>query len=410
MDLPNIYNNSSAILISSENSWIEGHYLSVFSGKPDFSIYFRDKQLFFTNNDNVTEPSGVNPFDLIEEKIANGYYAVGYIGYDYLAYTDIGVKISRQKYRSDLPLIYFNFYSPGKVKQFNPKEAEHILYVTRRDSPGIRSDGLEYLTGKKEYISKIKAIKQYIEAGDVYQVNLSHKIISEYKRGHVDSFFKYFSSQPVPYGIYIDCDKFHFLGGSMEQFIEKKGDIITTKPIKGTSKRSRDVALDNKIKEQLSNNPKERAENLMIVDLMRNDLSRICKTGTVKVNKLFNIKSYKTLHQMESEIAGQLQEDIRLKDIIYSVFPPGSVTGAPKKRAVEIIDELEDHNRGPYCGCAGVFTPGGDFTLCVSIRTAILKYNIINYWAGSGIVYDSDPEKEYRETLLKSNAFLSFIS
>lgn len=196
----------------------------------------------------------------------------------------------------------------------------------------------------------------------------------------------------------------------MEQFVEKRGDIITTKPIKGTSKRNQHKSKDDQIKANLSTNPKEKAENLMIVDLMRNDLSRVCKPATVKVNKLFNVKSYRTLHQMESEITGQLLQDKRLKDIIYSVFPPGSVTGAPKKRSIQIIDELENHSRGPYCGCAGVFSPNGDFTLCVSIRTAILEGNTINYWAGSGIVYDSDAEKEYQETLLKQKAFLNSIN
>jgi anthranilate/para-aminobenzoate synthase component I len=192
--------------------------------------------------------------------------------------------------------------------------------------------------------------------------------------------------------------------------VEKKDGIIKTKPVKGTSKRDKNLKSDHKLKLELGKNLKERAENLMIVDLMRNDFSRICKHETVKVNKLFDVKSYKTLHQMESEVTGQLKQNVRLKDIIYNIFPPGSVTGAPKKRSVEIIDELEQHSRGPYCGCAGVFSPDGDFTLCVSIRTVILADNIVNYWAGSGIVYDSDPNKEYKETLLKAEAFLRTIN
>lgn len=409
MDLNEIYNNASAILLSSQNCWIDESYLYVFSGKPEFTLYLTDNNLFLGKNNEITELFGVNPFDFIEQQAANGKYAAGYISYNYLEYTDIGLTLRNKKFNDNFPLLYFNFYSPAKLDKFNIKQAEKILNIKQKEIRSKQSD-IQYSTHKEGYILDINKIKEYIENGDVYQVNLSHKITTRLQNNPLNTFFNYYKAQPVPYGIYIDCDKFHFLGGSMEQFVEKRGDIITTKPIKGTSKRNQDKSKDDQIKANLSTNPKEKAENLMIVDLMRNDLSRVCKPATVKVNKLFNVKSYRTLHQMESEITGQLLQDKRLKDIIYSVFPPGSVTGAPKKRSIQIIDELENHSRGPYCGCAGVFSPNGDFTLCVSIRTAILEGNTINYWAGSGIVYDSDAEKEYQETLLKQKAFLNSIN
>jgi len=158
------------------------------------------------------------------------------------------------------------------------------------------------------------------------------------------------------------------------------------------------------LKAELISSQKERAENLMIVDLMRNDLGRVCNYGTVKVNNLFNIESYATLHQMVSEVEGYLKDEIRIGDIIKSTFPPGSVTGAPKRRAVELIDELEPHVRGPYCGAIGIFYPNGDFTLSVGIRIMLVKKCIGTFWVGGGIVWDSDPEKEFDETLVKARA------
>ena len=158
------------------------------------------------------------------------------------------------------------------------------------------------------------------------------------------------------------------------------------------------------MKAKLIGNPKERAENLMIVDLMRNDLSRVSKIGSIKVNKLFEVETYSTLHQMVSEVEGEVRENLSTSDIIRSVFPPGSVTGAPKKRTLEIIDELEPHLRGPYCGAIGIFYPDGDFTLSVGIRILLTQRNKATYYVGGGIVWDSEPEKEYDETILKSKA------
>jgi anthranilate/para-aminobenzoate synthase component I len=190
----------------------------------------------------------------------------------------------------------------------------------------------------------------------------------------------------------------------MELFLRKTGRKIVTKPIKGTRKKGFSVEEDAILKAELISSQKERAENLMIVDLMRNDLGRVCNYGTVKVNNLFNIESYATLHQMVSEVEGYLKDEIRIGDIIKSTFPPGSVTGAPKRRAVELIDELEPHVRGPYCGAIGIFYPNGDFTLSVGIRIMLVKKCIGTFWVGGGIVWDSDPEKEFDETLVKARA------
>jgi anthranilate/para-aminobenzoate synthase component I len=192
----------------------------------------------------------------------------------------------------------------------------------------------------------------------------------------------------------------------MELFLRKSGNKLVTNPIKGTIKRGITDEIDTILKAKLISSAKERAENLMIVDLMRNDLGRVCRIGSVKVNKLFEVETYATLHQMVSEVEGTVDENIKASQIVRSVFPPGSVTGAPKKRTLEVIDELEPHLRGPYCGTIGVFYPNGDFTLSVAIRIALTRLGKATFFVGGGIVWDSDPEKEYDETILKSEAII----
>jgi anthranilate/para-aminobenzoate synthase component I len=190
----------------------------------------------------------------------------------------------------------------------------------------------------------------------------------------------------------------------MELFLRKKGDKLTTNPIKGTIKRGKTEEIDTILKAKLISSAKERAENLMIVDLMRNDLGRISKIGSVKVNKLFEVETFSTLHQMVSEVEGEIHEKITISEIMKNIFPPGSVTGAPKRRTLEVIDELEPHLRGPYCGTIGIFYPNGDFTLSVAIRIMLTQLGKATFFVGGGIVWDSDPKKEFDETILKSEA------
>jgi anthranilate/para-aminobenzoate synthase component I len=192
----------------------------------------------------------------------------------------------------------------------------------------------------------------------------------------------------------------------MELFLQKRGRQIVTRPIKGTRRRGLDEQEDEALRNELLESAKERAENLMIVDLMRNDLGRVCEFGSVRVNKLFSVEPYLTLFQMVSEVEGRLREDASLDQIIRATFPPGSVTGAPKRRAMEIIDELEPHMRGPYCGAIGFFRPDGDFTLSVAIRVLAASHGKGVFWVGGGIMWDSNPELEYEETLIKAEAMM----
>ncbi len=247
--------------------------------------------------------------------------------------------------------------------------------------------------GEKKFKEGIRKVKEYIERGDVYQINLTSRFEFELDGSPKDLFLKFFRRQRVPYAFFLDIGDLWVVSGSMELFLEKKGKVIRSKPIKGTGRRSEEILLSEK----------ERAENLMITDMMRNDIGRVARTGSVRVTELFKVESYETLCQMLSTVEGET--DMELPKIISETFPPASVTGAPKRRAVQIIDELEPHPRGYYCGIGGFVKRNGEFTLSVLIRTAYGRGSDLSYFAGCGIVWDSDPERELKELYLKVKAF-----
>lgn len=244
-----------------------------------------------------------------------------------------------------------------------------------------------------DYKNSVLKIKEFIADGTIYQVNLTDRFDFEFDGSPESLFYKFHISQPVPYSFYLNAEHFYIISGSMELFLEKQGSIIRSKPIKGTSTTAH----------ALINSEKDRAENLMITDMMRNDLGRIARSGSVRVTELFKITEYQTLFQMHSTVEAITDKEII--DIIRATFPPASVTGAPKRKAVEIIEGLEPHPRSYYCGCAGLLSPDGGFVLSVLIRTAIGNGNRLSYYAGCGIVWDSEPEKELAELYLKMKAF-----
>ena len=344
-----------------------------------------------------------SPLQVLEGYITEGYIAAGYIGYEYGAFTEDGFTRKREKAGRKLPDLAFLLYRPEDM--VSPDTDDSAAFLSS-DSPiwGAAPGHCASNMDSGEYIRIVERAKKYIESGDIYQVNLSRSFEVEGRVNAMELFRLLFHVQHVPFGAYLDFGDFQLVSGSMELFLSRKGKTLTTRPIKGTRGRGHSREEDTIKKAELLRSDKERAENLMIVDLMRNDLSRVCKKGSVKVNRLFDVETYSTLHQLVSEVEGELKEGQGIPEIIGSVFPPGSVTGAPKKRALEIIDELEPHYRGPYCGALGIFYPGGDFTLSVGIRTAVVEPERTTFWTGSGIVWDSDPESEFIETSLKSKA------
>lgn len=399
----NIRTQYSAAFLDSGNGWLgePGRGGSIAFGEPRIRIIV-ENELIYINNDKKILTLRRNPLQVLESYIGEGYIAVGYIGYEYGAVTEDGFSRKREKTGRKLPDLAFLLYKPEDMIMTGADEIP-TLQPLDSPTPGPSRHIISNMDST-EYVRIVERAKRYIESGDIYQVNLSRRFEVE---GPVDAgmlFRRLFHVQHVPYGAYLDFGDFQLVSGSMELFLRKKGRTLTTCPIKGTRSRGHSREEDTIKKAELLRSDKERAENLMIVDLMRNDLSRVCKKGSVRVSRLFDVETYATLHQLVSEVEGEARGGEGVSSILGNVFPPGSVTGAPKKRALEIIDELEPHYRGPYCGALGIFYPDGDFTLSVGIRTAVVEPGKATFWTGSGIVWDSDPEAEFVETTLKSRA------
>ncbi|ADO44764.1 Chorismate binding protein [Hydrogenobacter thermophilus TK-6] len=252
---------------------------------------------------------------------------------------------------------------------------------------------LESSISDEGFKEKVNEVKKLIEEGIVYQINLTNRFTFSLKGDPFDLFLKFYARQPVDYAFFLDLDDFYIISGSMELFLRREGKKLRSEPIKGTASK----------REELKKSEKDRAENLMITDVVRNDLGIVGKC--VEVKDLFGIRKYKTLYHMYSAV--ECETTASLKAILFATFPPASVTGAPKRKAVEVIDSLEPHCRDLYCGCAGFLKSEEDFTLSVLIRTALGDGKTLSYYAGCGIVWDSDPQKELREVYLKMKAFFS---
>ena len=261
---------------------------------------------------------------------------------------------------------------------------------------------------KEEYISIIRKLQQHILRGDCYEVNFCQEFFAEHVVMDPLNIYKKLSDiSPNPFSAFYRLQDKWLLCASPERFLKKEGKKILAQPIKGTSKRIKgDKSKDEQNKEGLFHSDKDRAENVMVVDLMRNDLSKICEEGTVKVDELFGIYSFPQVHQMISTISGYLKNNISFLDIIRATFPMGSMTGAPKKRVMELVEQYEKTKRGIFSGAVGYISPTGDFDFNVVIRS--IMYNkssqYLSFQTGSAITFYSDPEKEWGECLLKAEA------
>jgi para-aminobenzoate synthetase component 1 len=260
-------------------------------------------------------------------------------------------------------------------------------------------------TSAAAYGARVERALAYIAAGDVYQVNLSLPIEVALPAAPLDVYERLRAVQPVPFGAFVDCGRERILSNSPELFLRRRGDTIVTAPIKGTCGRGRSRAEDGAAARALTADPKERAEHVMIVDLERNDLGRLCRSGTVEVTRMAEVARFATVQHLVSTVQGRLRAGVDTGALLRATFPGGSITGAPKIRAMEIIDELEDEPRGFYTGAIGWIDASGDLDLNVAIRTAVAVDDRLTYRVGSGIVADSDPAREYAECLLKAEAF-----
>ena len=301
------------------------------------------------------------------DELRKNYYLLGYITYDF------------QK-------LYFEVFD--KFENYTPNPPKQLGTI------------IKPMISKETYIDAINKIKEYIASGVTYEVNYTYPSEVLTNLNGIDLYEAILEKQKTPYNTYLETSDLTLLSYSPELFFKLKGNKILTKPMKGTAPRLGDNE-DEKRREFLYNDIKNRAENIMIVDLLRNDLGRISKTGTVKVDKLFEIEEHPTVFQMTSEISSELEDSVSLYDIFKAIFPCGSITGAPKVSTMRVIDELEPFSRSIYCGAIGFLSPN-ECEFSVPIRILYGNDNKYTYHAGGAIVWDSTAEDEWEETLVKT--------
>ena len=267
---------------------------------------------------------------------------------------------------------------------------------------------------KQDYIEAIESIRQRILRGDCYELNYCMEFYDDAATIQPQQVYHQLTElSPNPFSVFYKVNESHLLCASPERFLRKKGKQLLSQPIKGTVRRNlNDAAADEALKKELFQSSKDRSENVMVVDLVRNDLSRVCVEGSVTVDELYGIYSFPQVHQMISTVSGEMKDDVLFADIIRSVFPMGSMTGAPKRRVMELIDAYEQSARGLYSGAVGYITPEGDFDFNVVIRSILYNQTdkYLSYQVGGGITFYSDPENEYEECLLKASAIRRILS
>jgi len=259
------------------------------------------------------------------------------------------------------------------------------------------------------YTTAFNRVQTYIDAGDCYQVNLAQRFAAKAQGDAWAAYLQLRSISPAPFMAYMNYPDLQVLSGSPERFLQVTGSHVETRPIKGTRPRSDDPQQDGNNAEELQNSAKDRAENLMIVDLLRNDIGKNCLVGSVEAKNLFKLESFANVHHLVSTVTGKLAPDKTTIDLLRGCFPGGSVTGAPKLRAMEIIEELEPHRRGLYCGAVGYIGFDSNMDTNIAIRTAVYSKGEIRFWAGGGIVADSELQKEYRETWDKASSMIKLM-
>ena len=424
-----------------------------FVGSQPFLI-FRSKgtNLQLDWGDRIEQRSG-NPFDALRE-ILNRFQSlplpadlpfiggVGYLGYPlrcfieelpttthddlklpdcYFAFYDAIVAfdhLSNHVYlcRSDVGESYANRHQQQvqKLRSILQSEthcSQHRCEVFRCDFSHFTKYPIRSNFSKTDYLSTVQRAKAYIASGDIYQVNLSQRLSTSTDLPPAELYAHLRQLSPVPYGAYLHCGDFHVLSASPERFLHfsPSSRTVETRPIKGTRPRGLTPELDRKLAVELLHSEKDLAELLMIVDLERNDLGRVCEIASIHVPERIALESYSNIHHLVATVKGTLRRDADRIDLLKSCFPGGSITGAPKIRAMELIDELESTNRGVYTGAIGYFGFDGTMDLNIAIRTCILKEGRAYFHVGGGIVADSEPEAEYQETLDKASSWMAVL-
>jgi anthranilate synthase component 1 len=282
--------------------------------------------------------------------------------------------------------------------------------VDRRPRRAARPAALAPRVAKKDYLAAVERAKEYVKAGDCQQIVLSQRFDAEVSAAPFDIYRALRRVNPSPYLFFLQDGDRALAGSSPETLVKLQGGEVTLRPIAGTRRRGADVAEDQALEAELRADPKENAEHVMLVDLGRNDVGRVSAVGSVKVTQLKTVERYSHVMHLVSEVRGRLADGLGAVDVLRAGFPAGTVSGSPKVRAMQIIDELEPARRGPYAGAVGYFDRRGDMEMCIAIRTLMARGRKVSVQAGGGLVYDSVPEAEYQETLNKARAVFTAVA
>lgn len=364
---------------------------------------------------------GRDTFTKLQQFIDNhpNTWIPGFLGYDLK--NEIEDLHSRHPNHTGFPDAYF--FVPqytlligqynAEIKGHDPQAIVRQIEATSiSDSPLGFKGHLKYRMNRMAYFSAFEALQRHIRKGDSYEVNLCQEFFAEHvSLNPLEAYRRLKDVSPTPFSCFFKVGQRYILSASPERFLSKNGDTLLSQPIKGTASRGKTAEEDEQLKATLAANPKEISENIMIVDLVRNDLTRSAEPGTVKPSKLLQIHSFKQVHQLVSSITCRIRKGLTATETIRNTFPPGSMTGAPKISAMKLIDEYENSRRGIYSGALGYFSPQGNYDFSVVIRT--LLYNAENgylsFHTGGAITDNADPETEYNECLLKGKALFEVL-
>jgi len=423
-----------SIFLDSGYPYINQGRYDIIAADPVCTLVTHGDTTEITRN-NLTIKSRANPFDLVKEQLVPGFIsdddcpfnsgAIGYFSYDlarrletlpiiakdaeHIADMAVGIYqwaviVDHQQQKSVLVGHDCDEQQlRALVAQFSqlPKQQKHNAFKV---VSAINSN-----MDKAAYTEAFNQIKLYLKEGDCYQVNLTQRFVAECEGDPWTAYQLLRKLNAAPFSCYLNLPEVQILSSSPERFLKLTQGVVETKPIKGTRPRKQDDAENQAQIKSLQNSHKDKAENLMIVDLLRNDISKTCKKGSVNVPVIFQVESYATVHHLVSTVTGVLADDQHALDLLKSCFPGGSITGAPKIRAMEIIEELEPNRRGVYCGAIGYIGFNGNMDTNIAIRTLVHSKNTIRFWAGGGIVNDSVVEDEYQESFDKAAALLDLL-
>ena len=436
---------NSFILESVTGGEIRGRY-SIIGMDPDLIWKCEEKQSFLSSGDSVFKPISGQPLsvfrDLLQQSVINlpkelpqssaGLF--GYFGYDMVRHVENLPNLNKDTLglpdamfirpsiiavldgvKGEVILVAPVFYEPKvdekeAFKKAKEKISSAILELKKQTitdrnlgAPGEMEEPTSNFT-KDQYKAAVNKAKNYINNGDIFQVVPSQRWTQNFSYSPFSLYRSLRRTNPSPFMFYFNFGEFQVIGASPEILVRVFGKEVTVRPIAGTRPRGKTPEEDKQLEEDLLADKKELAEHLMLLDLGRNDVGRVAKIGSVKPTEQFIIERYSHVMHIVSNVVGQLSDEHDAVSAFFAGMPAGTVSGAPKVRAMEIIDELEPEKRGVYGGGVGYFSSGGDMDMCIALRTAVLKGNKLHIQAGGGVVFDSDPEAEYMETVHKSNA------